>query len=256
MADKIMILKVDLSCSLCRRKMKKVLKRHQDEWNIKKVNWDEKNNQITLSGPFDPDVLIKKLCCRACKSIKEINIPDPPPEKKPATPPAEKKPATPPPEKKPATPPPEKKPATPPPEKKPATPQPEKKPATPPPEKKPTTPPPEKKPATPPPEKKPATPPPEQEKKPPPPAPVIPQYPMFHMTGQICFCGPCHEKQRSCTCDCSYGHRSCVCDPYGGAGYGGAGYGYGWNYMPPPPVYGKPTCQFFCEEEPGSCTVM
>ncbi|RWW25814.1 hypothetical protein GW17_00009827, partial [Ensete ventricosum] len=49
---------------------------------IQSIAYDEKNGTVTLSGPFDPDCLSKKLCCMAYKVIKDIQIKpedDPPP---------------------------------------------------------------------------------------------------------------------------------------------------------------------------------
>ena len=63
---------------------------------ISTINFDTKKNTVTVSGPFDPVKLSKKLRCKACKAIKDIKIVE---EKKPdAKKPEEKKPE----EKKPA----------------------------------------------------------------------------------------------------------------------------------------------------------
>ncbi|KAM0951336.1 putative protein PYRICULARIA ORYZAE RESISTANCE 21 [Dioscorea sansibarensis] len=274
-----LILKVDLSCCECNRKIKKLLCKIQDRENIRSIAYDDKNNTVTISGPFDPHYLKRKLYCKACKIIKDIQIPppppppekkpdkapekkpDPPPEKKP-DPPPEKKP-DPPPEKKP-DPPPEKKP-DPPPQKKPDPP-PEKKP-DPPPEKKPD-PPPEKKP-DPPPEKKPDPPPekkpdPPPEKKPDPPPEKKPQPPKCEWPpGPVC-----------CT-------RPCYVGMFGGLKCASCGMVYTWTNQCPPPVMvcnqppvprpycydgygygcgcgcGQPkTCQFICEDNTSQCAIM
>ncbi|RWR77165.1 protein PYRICULARIA ORYZAE RESISTANCE 21-like protein [Cinnamomum micranthum f. kanehirae] len=127
MADKIstLILTVDLGCRRCYKKIRRVIAQFPE---IQSQNFDEKNNKVIVSGHFNPEELSRKLCCKACKYIKDIQIkppdkPKPPEQPKPAPPPP--KPAEPP---KPAPEPP--KPAPPPP--KPAPPPP--KPAPPPPE--------------------------------------------------------------------------------------------------------------------------
>lgn len=124
------IIKVDLDCSRCHRKIEKVLDRIREkgEFVIDDIEYDEKNNRVIVKGPFDPDRLADKLCCKACKIIKEIEIVElPPPPKKeelaPPSPEKETKPETPPPavvepacEPKPEPEPPKKEEAPPPPE--------------------------------------------------------------------------------------------------------------------------------------------
>ncbi|KAF3323414.1 formin-A-like protein [Carex littledalei] len=85
MADKnsTLILKVDLDCNLCYKKIKKVLCKLQEKEDIKAIIYDEKSKSIMLSGPFNPDKVSKWLCCRACKVIKEIEIKDNKPKDKP-----------------------------------------------------------------------------------------------------------------------------------------------------------------------------
>ncbi|XXG55484.1 hypothetical protein AAC387_Pa03g3144 [Persea americana] len=165
MADKIstLILTVDLECCRCYKKIRKVIAKFPE---IQSQIFDEKNNKVIISGPFDPEKLKRKLCCKACKYIKDIQIkppetpkPDPPPKPAPEPP----KPAPPPP--KPAEPP---KPAPEPP-----------KPASPPPKPAPDPP---KPPPDPP---KPA---------PPPPEPVlpVPGIPVGPYAPMVC-CRPCYE---------------------------------------------------------------
>ncbi|SPT17024.1 unnamed protein product [Triticum aestivum] len=76
MADKIstVVLKVDLECARCYRKMRTVLCKIQDKMNIKTISFDEKSNAVTVSGPFDPDKLCRKLCCEAGRVIKEMHV--------------------------------------------------------------------------------------------------------------------------------------------------------------------------------------
>ncbi|KAJ8478123.1 hypothetical protein OPV22_021850 [Ensete ventricosum] len=69
MAEKIstIIIKVDLDCCLCSKKIKKALCKLQKRFKIQSIVYDEKNNTVIVSGPFNPECLIKKLCCLACK---------------------------------------------------------------------------------------------------------------------------------------------------------------------------------------------
>lgn len=57
-----------------------------DQENIKEINYDVKNNKVTISGPFDPHTLTRTLYCKACKIIKKITSPPPPTTHKPAVP--------------------------------------------------------------------------------------------------------------------------------------------------------------------------
>lgn len=98
------IISVDLECGRCRAKIEKVLNRIQEkgEFCIDDIDFDEKNNKVKVTGPFDPDKLADKLCCKACKIIKQIEIvePPPPPPPKPKEEPKKEEPAPPQPEKK------------------------------------------------------------------------------------------------------------------------------------------------------------
>lgn len=51
--------------------------------NIQAIIFDEKTNTVTISGPFDPKKVIKKLCCNACEVIKDIQVKDEKPKEKP-----------------------------------------------------------------------------------------------------------------------------------------------------------------------------
>ncbi|KAI4976089.1 hypothetical protein ZWY2020_049696 [Hordeum vulgare] len=86
------IIKVDLDCGRCHGKMRKVLDRIREkgEFVIDEIKYDEKKNQVTVSGPFDADKLADKLCCKACNIIKEIEIVEPPPKKEEIKPPPPK----------------------------------------------------------------------------------------------------------------------------------------------------------------------
>ncbi|KAG8099405.1 hypothetical protein GUJ93_ZPchr0013g37570 [Zizania palustris] len=76
MADKIstVVLRVDLECDRCYRKIRRVICRIQDEANIKTISYDEKGNAVTVSGPFDAEEVCRKLCCKAGGVIKEMEI--------------------------------------------------------------------------------------------------------------------------------------------------------------------------------------
>ncbi|XP_066395224.1 protein PYRICULARIA ORYZAE RESISTANCE 21-like [Miscanthus floridulus] len=76
MADKIstIVLKVDLECERCYKKIRKVLCKIQDKMNIKTISFDEKSNTVTISGPFDAEMVCNKLCCKAGRVIKEMDV--------------------------------------------------------------------------------------------------------------------------------------------------------------------------------------
>uniref|UniRef100_A0A453LU40 HMA domain-containing protein n=1 Tax=Aegilops tauschii subsp. strangulata TaxID=200361 RepID=A0A453LU40_AEGTS len=101
------IIKVDLDCARCHRKIERVLDRIREkgEFVIDDIEYDEKNNKVIVKGPFDADKLSDKLCCKACKIIKEIEIVEPPPPPPPEEPKKEV-PAPPPPEPEVVVPPP------------------------------------------------------------------------------------------------------------------------------------------------------
>ncbi|XP_077209946.1 uncharacterized protein LOC143845470 [Tasmannia lanceolata] len=83
MAEKVstLILDVDLDCHRCCKKIKKILSKFCD---IRSQTFDRKQNKVTISGPFDPEKLAKKLRCKAGECITKIEIkeekpkPDPP----------------------------------------------------------------------------------------------------------------------------------------------------------------------------------
>ncbi|CAN6226567.1 unnamed protein product [Urochloa humidicola] len=90
----ILIIEVDLQCEKCFKKIQKVLcKLQAKSEDIRKVDYDNTKNTVTISGPFDPVKLSKKLRCKACDVIKDIKIVKPQEEKKAeAKKPEEKKP--------------------------------------------------------------------------------------------------------------------------------------------------------------------
>ncbi|XP_020572982.1 protein PYRICULARIA ORYZAE RESISTANCE 21-like [Phalaenopsis equestris] len=90
-----------LECHRCFKKIKNVICKLQDKVPIEKVAYDEKNRTVTISGPFDPICVKKKLCCKARKLIVDISIPqDNKPDGDGGNKPGENKPPSPEPEKK------------------------------------------------------------------------------------------------------------------------------------------------------------
>ncbi|TXG69769.1 hypothetical protein EZV62_004704 [Acer yangbiense] len=161
----LMLLKVDLECSKCYKKVKKILCKFPQ---IQDQVYDEKNNTVMIKVVCcSPEKIRDKICCKGRGTIKSIEILKPP-EKPPAPKPVEKPPAPKPVEKPPAPKPVEKPPAPKPVEKPPA-PKPVEKPPAPKPVEKPPAPKPVEKPPAPKPVEKPPAPKPEE--KPPAPAP-------------------------------------------------------------------------------------
>ncbi|ONK76209.1 uncharacterized protein A4U43_C03F25140 [Asparagus officinalis] len=68
------ILKVDLDCQRCYKKISETICKLEVRENIQTIEFDEKNNTVTISGRFDPKKLSKKLCCGASNVIKDIQI--------------------------------------------------------------------------------------------------------------------------------------------------------------------------------------
>ncbi|XP_059624819.1 leucine-rich repeat extensin-like protein 3 [Cornus florida] len=232
MAEKVttMVLKVDLQCPSCYKKVKKVLCKFPQ---IRNQVYDEKQNTVTITVVCcSPEKIRDKLCCKGGKAIKCIEI------KKP------EKPKPPPPAEKPKPPPPAEKPKPPPPAEKPKPPPPAEKPKPPPPAEKPKPPPPAEKPKPPPPAEK------------PPPKPPVPCPAPCPMPGPITVypigvcCGSCYEGRPGGPCYDGYGGRPPPPPPPCYDFYGRtAGYCDG---------YGRPCrCDYyFCEENPSACTIM
>ncbi|KAK0597756.1 hypothetical protein LWI29_028343 [Acer saccharum] len=123
----LMLLKVDLECSKCYKKVKKILCKFPQ---IQDQMYDEKNNTVMIKVVCcSPEKIRDKICCKGRGTIKSIEILKPP-EKPPATKPVEKPPAPKPVEKPPAPKPVENPPAPKPVEKPPA-PKPAEKPPAP-----------------------------------------------------------------------------------------------------------------------------
>ncbi|CAL9761078.1 unnamed protein product, partial [Musa acuminata subsp. burmannicoides] len=80
-----LIIEADIGCSCCYKKIRKVLCKFQVRERIQSINYNEKDNKVTISGPFNPECLKKKLLCKLCKVAKDIKIkpddPPPPPPK-------------------------------------------------------------------------------------------------------------------------------------------------------------------------------
>ncbi|KAK6933454.1 Heavy metal-associated domain, HMA [Dillenia turbinata] len=93
--DVKMILKVDLHCSKCYKKVKKVLCKFPE---ITDQVWDEKANTVTIKvSSCNPEKIRDKICCKGGKSIKCIKIVLPtPPTTPPPTPPPTLPPTPPP----------------------------------------------------------------------------------------------------------------------------------------------------------------
>ncbi|XP_015056859.1 protein PYRICULARIA ORYZAE RESISTANCE 21 [Solanum pennellii] len=86
----IMVLKVDLQCSSCYKKVKKILCKFPQ---IRDQVYDEKGNTVTITVVCcNPEKLRDKLCCKGCGVIKSIEIKDPPKPKPPEKPKEPEKP--------------------------------------------------------------------------------------------------------------------------------------------------------------------
>ncbi|KAK4263511.1 hypothetical protein QN277_028910 [Acacia crassicarpa] len=113
MAEKVttMILKVDLQCEKCYKKVKKVLCKFPQ---IRDQLFDVKKNIVIIKVVCcNPEKIRDELCCKGCGCIRSIEIPPPPPP--PPLPPPPPPPPTPPPPPPPPLPPPPPVPPPPPP---------------------------------------------------------------------------------------------------------------------------------------------
>ncbi|CAM0873325.1 unnamed protein product [Alopecurus aequalis] len=68
------VMRVDLDCDRCYKKIRKVLCKLQDRENIMTISYDEKNNTVTVSGSFDADEVSDRLCSGAGKVITDIQV--------------------------------------------------------------------------------------------------------------------------------------------------------------------------------------
>ncbi|CAD6255762.1 unnamed protein product [Miscanthus lutarioriparius] len=69
-----MVVKVDLECERCNKKIRRVLHKIKDKMNINAISFDEKRNLVTISGPFDAEKVRRKLCCEAGRIIKGMDV--------------------------------------------------------------------------------------------------------------------------------------------------------------------------------------
>ncbi|CAD6252873.1 unnamed protein product [Miscanthus lutarioriparius] len=69
-----MVVKVDLECEICNKKIRRVLHKIKDKMNINTISFDEKRNLVTISGPFDAEKVRRKLCWEAGWIIKGIDV--------------------------------------------------------------------------------------------------------------------------------------------------------------------------------------
>lgn len=76
MAEKMstLILKVDLDCCSCYKKIRKILCKLQDREGIRTISYDDGSKTIAVAGPFDPHRLSCKIRCKGGKVIKGIEI--------------------------------------------------------------------------------------------------------------------------------------------------------------------------------------
>ncbi|XP_078163912.1 uncharacterized protein LOC144558917 [Carex rostrata] len=96
MGDKVytLVISVDLGCCRCRQAIQDYLCQLQGKHcnRIVAIVYDEKNNHVLVSGPFDPEQLKRKLLCKFPKIINGIDIREPPKEKPKEEKPKEKPP--------------------------------------------------------------------------------------------------------------------------------------------------------------------
>lgn len=80
-----LVIEANLECEKCYRKIQKILCKLQDKEKISNINYDTKNNTVTVSGGFDDaKKLCRKLRCKAREAIKDITIVVEEEKKKPA----------------------------------------------------------------------------------------------------------------------------------------------------------------------------
>ena len=209
------------------------------EFVIDDIEYDEKNNKVIVKGPFDADKLSDKLCCKACKIIKEIEIVEPPPPPPPEEPKKEV-PAPPPPEPEVVVPPP---PAV---VEEPKCPEPAPEPPK------------EEPPKEEPPKEEPAPPPKKEEPAPPPPKVVEIPYPWPY---------PYPYPAWPSDCCCHHGHGGCHCcsckqEPAPAPAPEPPQFNIYPQYPPYPPYPQQPAypCggyKIVCEEDPSyACAIM
>ncbi|KAK4744250.1 hypothetical protein SAY87_010562 [Trapa incisa] len=251
-----MLIKVDLQCEKCYRKIKKVLCRFPQ---IRDQIYDEKKNTVTITVVCcNPDKIKGKICCKGGDTILGIEIiPDKPKEpekpKQPEKPKEPEKPKTPEKPKEPEKPKTPEKPKEP---EKPKTPEKPKEPEKPKTPEKPKEP---EKPKTPEKRKEPEKPKtpekPKEPEKPKPPAPeLIPHMPQGPAEGYpqpqyavgMCSCQPCYQGYGPCYH--GFGRPVPICyDGYGRPAYECHGGNRGYYVS---------RCDYFNEENASGCTIM
>ncbi|XP_037479751.1 protein PYRICULARIA ORYZAE RESISTANCE 21-like isoform X1 [Triticum dicoccoides] len=68
------ILRVDLDCHQCYKKIRKILCSLQDQERIRTISFDTNNNAVIIDGPFDPHKLSCRIRCKGGKVIKGVQI--------------------------------------------------------------------------------------------------------------------------------------------------------------------------------------
>ncbi|KAJ9566392.1 hypothetical protein OSB04_002358 [Centaurea solstitialis] len=251
----IMILNVDLKCSCCYKKVKKLLCKFPQ---IRDQVFDVDKNKVRITVVCcSPEKVRDKLCCKGGKAIQSIEILEDKP--KPTPKPTEEKPKPSPPVVVPTpvpVPAPKPKPADPPPPKvdppKPAPKPDPPKPADPPPKVDPPKPAPKPDPpkqADPPPPPK--VDPPKQVDPHPVPFPMPGYCPPAYPVPIAPCCQECYEGRSGGPCfDLGYNNYGRPVPPPPGPCYDGYGYQYGRNR----PCYVR--CDYFSEENPQGCSIM
>ncbi|KAL5196600.1 hypothetical protein ABZP36_000112 [Zizania latifolia] len=69
-----LIVKANLECEKCYKKIQKVLRKLKEKEKIAKVDFDNTNNQVSVFGEFNAVKLSQKLRCMAWEAIKDIEI--------------------------------------------------------------------------------------------------------------------------------------------------------------------------------------
>ncbi|KAG8099076.1 hypothetical protein GUJ93_ZPchr0013g37934 [Zizania palustris] len=69
-----LIVKANLECEKCYKKLQRVLRKLKEKEKIAKVDFDNTNNQVSVHGHFDEQKLSQKLRCMAWEAIKDIEI--------------------------------------------------------------------------------------------------------------------------------------------------------------------------------------
>ncbi|GJN31757.1 hypothetical protein PR202_gb20194 [Eleusine coracana subsp. coracana] len=68
------VMRVDLDCEKCYKKIRKVLCKIQDKVSIRTITYDEKSKTVSISGPFDAEEVADRLTSNAGKVITDIHV--------------------------------------------------------------------------------------------------------------------------------------------------------------------------------------